>query len=646
MGSQAKLNILITTDTKDSEAKVSGLQKALGGLSKLGGVAAGGIAVGMAAIGTALGFSVGEAMDAEAVMAQLDAVLQSTGGAAGVTADMATGLADSLSQVTRFGDEAILSGESMLLTFTNIGKDVFPQVTETMLDMSQAMGQDIQSSAVQLGKALNNPVEGITALTRVGVTFTDEQKTMIEQMVESGDIMGAQTVILQELQKEFGGSAKAAGQTFAGKLDILKTKFGNIAESIGNALLPKLSELATMLLDKLNDPAVQATIDDIAAAITNFAGEVVKFVPVLITHLSNFVNWLLNHREVIVGVLVALGVAFAAFVYTTVIPAVVALIASLAPIIAVFAVIAGVAALVYKAWTENWGGIRDLLTSVWENNLKPIFESVKVWFQTYIPIAIQYMSNYWNTVLKPALMAVWGFIKQHVIPIFQDVFTWLQTNIPVAVETVRTFWETKLKPAFETVVNFVKETLIPGFETLRTFLVDKFQKAVEGIKTIWDKVNTTFNNVKNTAKLLWDRLVGFKDFIAGALSSAFSDFRTVVLDPLEKAWNNIKNAVSGVKSAIQGLIDKLKNLKLPAAFTPGSPTPFEIGLRGINRELDLMAKRNVPQLSVGLQTMSSRANQTTAGITNQYYLTAQYRYQDEGSLADDIRLLQMLGRYA
>src|SRR3989304_7377426 len=102
--------------------------------------------------------------------------------------------------VTRFGDEAILSGENMLLTFTNIGKDVFPEATEVMLDMSQALGQDIKSSAIQLGKALQDPIQGVTALRRGGGNFTEDQQKMIESMGEAGDLLGGHKVIFPEVQ--------------------------------------------------------------------------------------------------------------------------------------------------------------------------------------------------------------------------------------------------------------------------------------------------------------------------------------------------------------------------------------------------------------------------------------------------------------
>jgi hypothetical protein len=148
---------------------------------------------------------------------------------------------------------------------TNIGKDVFPAATETVLDMSQALGQDLKTSSVQLGKALNDPIKGITALSRVGVSFTDEQKDMIRTMVEAGDVAGAQAVILGELQKEFGGAARAAGETFAGQLTILQNELGNVVETIGGPVVSVLTELLRELL-----PLVQAFGEWLPGALEQF----------------------------------------------------------------------------------------------------------------------------------------------------------------------------------------------------------------------------------------------------------------------------------------------------------------------------------------------------------------------------------------
>jgi len=198
------------------------------------GVAA--TAMGGAIVG-ALGMAVSSAAESEQAMAQLDAVLQSTGGAAGLTRDELTNLADALQKVTTYDDEAIIGAESLMLTFTKVGKEVFPEAIATVLDMSTALGQDLQSSTIQLGKALNDPIAGITALSRVGVSFTETQKETIKAMVETGDVLGAQKLILAELAVEFGGSATAAADTLNGSIEQLGNSFGNLMEAIGAALL-------------------------------------------------------------------------------------------------------------------------------------------------------------------------------------------------------------------------------------------------------------------------------------------------------------------------------------------------------------------------------------------------------------------------
>ena len=245
--------LALATDDSGLDSGLKGAEEKSGSwVARVGGTLGKGLAVGAGlaigagvALTAVLGDSVAAAIDAEQSQAQLDAVLRSTGGAAGMTKDAVNDLAQQLSEVTRFEDDAIVSGENMLLTFTNIGQDVFPAATQAMLDMSTATGQDMQSSAVQLGKALNDPIAGVSALTRVGVTFTEQQKEQIKAMQEAGDTAGAQKLILAELSKEFGGSAEAAGKTFAGQMDILNNALGNVKEEIGGALLPVLSELAT-----------------------------------------------------------------------------------------------------------------------------------------------------------------------------------------------------------------------------------------------------------------------------------------------------------------------------------------------------------------------------------------------------------------
>lgn len=200
--------------------------------------------------------------ESQQALAQLNTVLKSTKSVAGITSKAAIDLAKSLQKVTKYSDEETLSAESLLLTFTKINKDIFPQTVRIVQDMSTALGQDLKSSSIQVGKALQDPIKGVTALRRVGVNFNQAQTDVIKKLVETGHQAQAQALILKELQTEFGGSAVAAGKTFGGQLAILKNRFNDVQEKIGefivNTIPPLINafKLAWAFLVKTFGPAI------------------------------------------------------------------------------------------------------------------------------------------------------------------------------------------------------------------------------------------------------------------------------------------------------------------------------------------------------------------------------------------------------
>jgi hypothetical protein len=194
-----------------------------------------------------------EAQESRKIGRLTEQVIKTTGRAAHVSAKQVGELAEAISRKTGFDDEAIQSGQNLLLTFTNVrnevgkGNKIFDRATETIVDMSVALGQDTKASAIQLGKALNDPIKGVTALSKVGVSFTKQQKEQIKTLVESGRTLDAQKIILAELGREFGGAAAAA----ATPTDKLKVSIGNLKESIGTSLLPVVDKAATLLDTKV-----------------------------------------------------------------------------------------------------------------------------------------------------------------------------------------------------------------------------------------------------------------------------------------------------------------------------------------------------------------------------------------------------------
>jgi hypothetical protein len=301
--------------TRESGAKVASIQaKTEAQLARqqarmLKGAVSGGVLSGMAkfsAITFALKSFVGGvsgmvtgAIDAQKSGAKLDAVLASTGGAAGVTGDEIRRLAGDLQLVTDFEDDATIAAAGVLATFTQIKGDVFKGAIVSAQNLSAVMGQDLQSSVVQIGKALNDPIKGIQALSRVGVSFTEQQKAQIAQMTKAGNIAGAQAIILKELQTEFGGAAEAMSSPFTRIGNIV----GDVAEGIGAVFLPSLEAVASLITASIL-PVAEGMGERFTAAGSALRDFVVPAVQVAATVVANLGTYfeLLGTKTVLVMV--------------------------------------------------------------------------------------------------------------------------------------------------------------------------------------------------------------------------------------------------------------------------------------------------------------------------------------------------------
>ena len=222
---------------------------------------------GLQAVAGAISDGIEDAKANAIIQAQTAAVIKSTGEAAGVSAQHVADYASSLSDAagkSLFGDDQIQQSTNLLLTFTEIKGTVLDAATAISVDMAQAMGGAPKDAAIQLGKALNDPIKGITALTRVGVTFSEEQKAQIQAMQEAGDTAGAQAVILAELNKEFGGSAEAAAAATGGWSEF-NGRMGEAKETLGAAVLPLLNQLAGVLIE-----TVMPIVESAAAGFADF----------------------------------------------------------------------------------------------------------------------------------------------------------------------------------------------------------------------------------------------------------------------------------------------------------------------------------------------------------------------------------------
>lgn len=235
------------TEVNGLDNAVDKVGKNMGGLGNIarnvGGVIAGALAIGgLINIGTE-SLAAYQAGFVKA-SAQVNQAIISTNGAAGRSLEQMRNQANAIESTSLFDDADILTGQSLLLTFTNIKGKVFDEAIPAIADMAQRMAgdgpADLKGAAIQVGKALNDPIRGITALSRVGVSFTEVQKKQIEGMVKAGNTAGAQALILKELNTEFGGSATAARNALGPQGDY-KYLIGETKEALGALISDGLS---------------------------------------------------------------------------------------------------------------------------------------------------------------------------------------------------------------------------------------------------------------------------------------------------------------------------------------------------------------------------------------------------------------------
>jgi hypothetical protein len=174
-------------------------------------------------------------------IAQVEAGLISTGQAAGFTSKELQKMASDLQAKTLFGDEVILKdATAQLLTFTNIAGEQFARTQKAALNLATRLDGDLKSASIQLGKALNDPIANLSALSRSGIQFSKDQKEVIKSLAETGRLAEAQTIILDELEKQYGGAAEAARLAGLGPFQALQMVLSDLSEEFGALIMENL----------------------------------------------------------------------------------------------------------------------------------------------------------------------------------------------------------------------------------------------------------------------------------------------------------------------------------------------------------------------------------------------------------------------
>ena len=593
----------------------AGMEVITGALRRVGEIALDTfIAAGQAVVGFAAD-SFQSALDAEVAMTRIEQVIESTGGAAGLTADDVAALGVQFQNLAGGTDDTVIAIEEMALRMGNISKDEMPAFIQTTLDLAAATGQDAVSAARLLAQAQEDPISALSRFRRMGILFTEDQQAQIKAMVESGDAAGAFALVMGRVTEATGGAAAAQAGTLAGQWEIFKNTISEAGEAVATALLPALHEFTDQVLPIL--------IPFITQLATDFGNVVAEFIAGE-SPLTTIQDKLAEFQPIIQAVsdvwnntlLPALQGAWAWIQ------------AELIPLWnEIFGILMEGAQTALPQLTDFWNNVlMPALQNFWawtQANILPLLSQLWDWIKINLPVAIQTLVDFYNNVWLPAQIAITTWIIDNVFPMLGTLFDWLQTNIPIAIQTVSDFWNNTLLPAITAVWAFIEDPLMPLFEALEEFLSATFTLATTALAGLWENV------LQPALEKVWDFLDKnvfplFRE-LGAWLQDTFGPIVQGLVDgalaALSGVWDGIVSGIQGAIKWLGDMADKINSITLPDWLTPGSPTPFETGLRGITaamRDLNRMGLTALVSAPAPAYAMAS-PSYSTSSQTNYNY---------------------------
>jgi len=240
------INVPIITTFAD--AGISQAEKAFGKFGKTGVAVGAAFAASTALVVTGLTKAVNAAIEDQKSQAVLAKQLQNTTGASRMTIAATEDYITEMQFATGVADDQLRPALGNLLRATGdltTGQDLL----NLAMNISAGSGKDLESVSIALGKAYNGNLGG---LTKLGLALDPN-------IIKSKDFGAAQA----ELNKQFGGAAAAAANTYEGQLKRLGTVWSELNETIGYAILN----------NKYVKDAIGRLPDAAAAAITAFGKE-------------------------------------------------------------------------------------------------------------------------------------------------------------------------------------------------------------------------------------------------------------------------------------------------------------------------------------------------------------------------------------
>jgi hypothetical protein len=480
-----------------------------------------GLTVPIAAFGAA---SVQAAQQSADAFAQVEAALKSMGGASGKTAADLQASAKALQDVAAIDDDEILRKVTAnLLTFGKIAGPTFDRAQVAVVDLATRMKMDLQAATLLVGKALNDPVKGLTAMGRAGIQFTADQKTLIKSLVDTGRTAEAQAIILGELERQFGGSAKAAAD--ANPYARLQIAFGELTEVIGAKLLPVITPVIEKLTALLNG------FDKLSPAMQNFVligGLIAAAIGPVLVGVGMLISAVGTISALLAGP--AVSAAVGAFVGLFTGPAVAALAAFLAPFAPIILAVGALVAVFFlfrkqiMPVLEEWG---RTVAEVLGPKITPLIEAAKSLFASFSAALGQTFS-----ALGAAINALFGkggslegpmqFFLDVATRVFNGVVSIVGTQIEVLTDILNAL-AALFRGDFSAMWGYLKDAavtmasgIVRAFAAMFPDVIAWVQKTWQGVKTwLVDKFSDVVKAVQQKIaavtgffKDMWDAVVG------------------------------------------------------------------------------------------------------------------------------------------
>jgi len=405
---------------------------------------------------------------------KLASVLTATGGTAGVTADQINDYASELQSLTNFEGDATVGAAAMMTRFENIKGDMFFSAMDASADLASVMGTDLVSATNLFGKAMDNPIEGLSKLKKAGIAFTDAEEQQIKTLQESGDLIGAQGMILDKAQSKFGGAAKAMADPWT----IAKNGIGDVSEMLGSLLTPAFDLVAkgitvgTDFLGQFGDLFLSIGVEAaswlsvISDAWVMYAESIWSVIEPVVNEVSSLFQWLFGD---IIG---EGGISFQEM---------------------------GIEALVVMA---NITGVIQLAAMEWSLAFVEFVNDVAFMFTDKLPAYVTWFADNWQDILFTAV--------DYTLTIFINLG-----------DNIRKMWAG--------VLSFIKGN---GFEVDWTPLTEGARSAISKLPDIPERVSTDFEkamrsnidatsaslgkSMEDTRKKLTDGLVKSRETITKA----------------------------------------------------------------------------------------------------------------------------------